>query len=154
MPLDDEQKLNIEISENEARKDFSKSERMEYALRLAEIERLKAEERMKSGKADPTQTFAQGGQGEVRDIVATKTGGCNPQLSLKSDEAGNSRTDEVVAQKLGIGSGKQFDKEKYIYENQSSLAQNSSEAGLGEVSEIVAQKVGIKHRNKSIILSK
>lgn len=80
--LDDEQKLNIEISENEARKDFSKSERMEYALKLAEIERLKAEERMKSGKADPTQTFAQFGgggnisttEGKVRDIVAAKTG--------------------------------------------------------------------------------
>ena len=92
--LDDEQKLNIEISENEARKDFSKSERMEYALKLAKIERLKAEERTKSGKAYPTETFPQGGQGEVRDIVAQKT---------------------------GIGSGKQFDKEKYIYENQSSL---------------------------------
>lgn len=121
MPLDDEQKLNIEISENEARKDFSKSERMEYALRLAEIERIKARERM-----------SEGGKGR-----------------LKSD---NLRSDEAVSQKLGIGSGKQFDKEKYIYENQSSLAQNSSEAGLGEVSEIVAQKVGIKHRNKSIIL--
>ena len=58
----------------EARKDFSKSERMEYALKLAKIERLKAEERMKSGKADPTQTFAQGERGEVRDIVAAKTG--------------------------------------------------------------------------------
>lgn len=92
--LNDEEKLNIEISENEARKDFSKSERMEYALRLAKIEGLKAEERMKSGKADPTEIFPQGKQGEVRDIVATK---------------------------LGIGSGKQFDKEKYIYENQSSL---------------------------------
>lgn len=92
--LDDEQKLNIEISENEARKDFSKSERMEYALRLAKIERLKAEERMKSGKADPTQTFAQGERGEVRDIVAAKT---------------------------GIGSGETYRKEKYIYENQSSL---------------------------------
>ena len=92
--LNDEQKLNIEISENEARKDFSKSERMEYALRLAKIERLKAEERMKSGKADPTQTFAQGERGEVRDIVAAKT---------------------------GIGSGETYRKEKYIYENQSSL---------------------------------
>lgn len=92
--LNDEEKLNIEISENEARKDFSKSERMEYALRLAKIEGLKAEERMKSGKEAPTEIFPQGKQGEVRDIVASK---------------------------LGIGSGKQFDKEKYIYENQSTL---------------------------------
>lgn len=90
--LNDEEKLNIEISENEARKDFSKSERMEYALRLAKIEGLKAEERMKSGKADPRQTFGKG-----------------------------ARTDEVVAEKLGIGSKENFRKEKYIYENQSSL---------------------------------
>lgn len=61
---------------------------------LAKIEGLKAEERMKSGKAYPTEIFPQGKQGEVRDIVASK---------------------------LGIGSGKQFDKEKYIYENQSTL---------------------------------
>lgn len=91
--LNDEEKLNIEISENEARKDFSKSERMEYALRLAKIEGLKAKERQTA-----TQ-FGGGGnisttEGKVRDVVATK---------------------------LGIGSGKQFDKEKYIYENQSSL---------------------------------
>ena len=89
--LNDEEKLNIEISENEARKDFSKSERMEYALRLAKIEGLKAEERMKSGKADPC---------------------------LNSDKG---RTDEVIAQKLGIGGKDTYRKEKYIYENQSSL---------------------------------
>lgn len=91
--LDDEQKLNIEISENEARKDFSKSERMEYALRLAEIERLKAEERQASARFGGGANFCTT-EGKVRDIVAQKT---------------------------GIGSGKQFDKEKYIYENQSSL---------------------------------
>lgn len=92
--LNDEEKLNIEISENEARKDFSKSERMEYALRLAKIEGMKAEERMKSGKADPTQTFAEGTTGEVS---------------------------KIVAEKLGIGSKENFRKEKYIYENQSTL---------------------------------
>ena len=67
---------------------------MEYALRLARIEGLKAEERMKSGKADPTQTFAEGATGEVS---------------------------KIVAEKLGIGSKENFRKEKYIYENQSSL---------------------------------
>ena len=92
--LNDEEKLNIEISENEARKDFSKSERMEYALRLAKIEGLKAEERMKSGKADPTQKSAEGTTGEVVQIVASK---------------------------LGIGSRDTYRKEKYIYENQSTL---------------------------------
>ena len=94
--LNDEEKLNIEISENEARKDFSKSERMEYALRLAKIEGLKARERQ-----------------------ATSTGGSNPHLSLKLDKA--ARTDEIVAAKLGIGGKDTYRKEKFIYENQSSL---------------------------------
>lgn len=61
-------------------------------LELAKIEGMKAEERMKSGKADPRQTFGKG-----------------------------IRTDEIVAEKLGIGSKENFRKEKYIYENQSSL---------------------------------
>nr|DAJ47508.1 MAG TPA: chromosome partitioning protein [Caudoviricetes sp.] len=68
--LTDEQKLNIEISENEVRKDFSKAERVEYARRLEKIESVKARERM-----------------------ATSTGGVNPQLSQNSAEAG--RTDEA-----------------------------------------------------------
>lgn len=72
---------------------------MEYALRLAKIEGLKAEERMKSGKADPVEIFPQGGQTFGKGV----------------------RTDEVVAEKLGIGSKENFRKEKYIYENQSSL---------------------------------
>ena len=94
--LTDEQKLNIEISENEVRKDFSKSERIEYARRLEKIEALRAKERQ-----------------------ATSTGGSNPQLCEKSHEAG--RTDEVVASKLGIGSSNTYRKEKYISDNREVL---------------------------------
>lgn len=94
--LTDEQKLNIEISENEVRKDFSKSERIEYARRLEKIETLRAKERQ-----------------------ATSTGGSNPQLCEKSHEAG--RTDEVVASKLGIGSSNTYRKEKYISDNREVL---------------------------------
>ena len=94
--LTDEQKLNIEISENEVRKDFSKAERIEYARRLEKIESVKARERQ-----------------------ATSTGGINPQLSLKSDEAG--RTDEIVAERLGIGGKDTYRKEKYIVDNADTL---------------------------------
>lgn len=89
---DAEHQLNLEISENEARKDFSKTERIDYARRLERIESLKAEKRMKIGKADPMETFP---QGTTRDIVASK---------------------------LGIGLGKQYEKEKYIADNRDSLA--------------------------------
>lgn len=75
---DAEHQLNLEISENETRKDFSKSERINYARRLERIESLKARERQ-----------------------ATSTGGSNPQLRQISDKAENERTDEIVAQKNG-----------------------------------------------------
>lgn len=88
--LTDEQKLNIEISENEVRKDFSKSERIEYARRLEKIEALKAKERMLIGKSDPTKNSAEGVAGEVASIVAEKT---------------------------GIGSKDTYKKEKYISDN-------------------------------------
>lgn len=94
--LTDEQKLNIEISENEVRKDFSKAERVEYARRLEKIESVKARERM-----------------------ATSTGGVKPQLCENSHEAG--RTDEIVAEKLGIGSSNTYRKEKYIVDNADTL---------------------------------
>ena len=87
----DEQALNLEISENEVRKDSSKSERIEYARRLERIESAKAEERMKSGVTDPVENFP---QGKVRDIVASK---------------------------LDIGSGKQYEREKFIIDNQDQL---------------------------------
>ena len=90
--LSDEQKLNIEISENEVRKDFSKAERIEYARRLEKVESLKAEERMKSGKSDPVENSPQGG-----------------------------KTRDIVAEKVGIGSSDTYRKEKYIVDNQAQL---------------------------------
>jgi ParB family chromosome partitioning protein len=74
------------------RKDFSKSERIDYARRLERIESLKAEKRMRAGKFDPMEIFP---QGATRDFVASK---------------------------FGIGSGKQYEKEKYIVDNQASLS--------------------------------
>lgn len=96
--LTDEQKLNIEISENEVRKDFSKSERIEYARRLEKIETLKAKERM-----------------------ATSTGGSNPQPVENFPQAENTKVRDIVADKVGIGSGKQYEKEKYISDNREVL---------------------------------
>lgn len=95
--LTDEQKLNIEISENEVRKDFSKAERVEYARRLEKIESVKARERM-----------------------ATSTGGANPQLVETFPQA-EGKVRDVVAEKIGIGSGRQYEKEKYIVDNADTL---------------------------------
>lgn len=95
---DAEHQLNLEISENEARKDFSKAERIDYTRRLERIESLKAKERQ-----------------------ATSTGGFNPQLMETFPQAENGAVRDIVASKLSIGSGKQFEKEKYIVESQSLL---------------------------------
>lgn len=76
------------------RKDFSKSERIDYARRLERIESLKAEKRKVA-----TQF---GGDGNISTTVGA--------------------TRDLVAYKLGIGSGKQYEKEKYIVDNQASLS--------------------------------
>lgn len=71
---DAEHELNIEISENESRKEFSKSERVDYMKRLMRIESAKAEEREKAGVAlDPVKNSAQG-SGKTREIVASAFG--------------------------------------------------------------------------------
>lgn len=91
---DAEHQLNLEISENETRKDFSKKERIDYARRLERIEKVKSEERrnltLKQNNTDKENFPLRGKEGETRDIVASK---------------------------LGIGSGKQYEKEKYIVDN-------------------------------------
>ncbi len=63
----EEQDLKVEISENEIRKEFTMTERLDYARRLQRIESIKAEERMKAGKQDPVQNSA---HGKTRDKVA------------------------------------------------------------------------------------
>ena len=57
---DAEHELNIEISENENRKAFSKSERVDYMKRLLRIEQSKADERKKSGKKDLSENSHEG----------------------------------------------------------------------------------------------
>lgn len=83
---DFEHQLRLEISENEHRKEFTFSERVEWAKRLEEVERIKAKERMAGGKENIPEQPA----GQVRDIVA--------------DQA-------------GFGSGRTYDKAKYIMEH-------------------------------------
>lgn len=46
---DKEHELNIEVSENEARKEFSRAERADYMRRMLEAEKAKAKERMSEG---------------------------------------------------------------------------------------------------------
>ncbi|MEI4618637.1 ParB N-terminal domain-containing protein, partial [Bacillus cereus] len=86
---DYEHKLKIEIGENEHRKEFTFSERMAWARELERVESAKAKERM-----------SEGGKGKENF----------PYLK-------NEQTRDIVAEKIGIGSGKQYEKAKFITEH-------------------------------------
>ena len=66
---DAEHELNIEISENDVRKAFSKSERVDYMYRLMRIEKEKARERQEAGK-DLGENFPQGGRAKDKTAAA------------------------------------------------------------------------------------
>lgn len=69
---DDEHALLMEISENECRKEFTKTERLDYARRLARIEAAKAKERMVGAHTVGVENSPQ--LGKTRDKVAQQLG--------------------------------------------------------------------------------
>lgn len=85
---DYEHQLKIEISENEERKEFTYSEKMDYAKQLERIEAKKAKERQLKG----TNLMDQGPQGK-------------------------GTTRDIVGEAVGFGSGRTYGRAKYIYEN-------------------------------------
>ncbi|HDJ7304712.1 TPA: ParB N-terminal domain-containing protein [Staphylococcus aureus] len=90
---DYEHQLKIEISENEERKAFTYSERMDYAKQLERIEAKKAKDRKTSKLKQNKETVTDQGperKGETRDIVGKAS---------------------------GFGSGRTYARAKYIYEN-------------------------------------
>lgn len=91
---DYEHQLRLEISENENRKDFTLAERLDWARRLEQVERLKAKERM-----------------------VTSTGGANPRPLQNFAEAEAGETRDKVAEAVGLGSGETYRKAKYIQEH-------------------------------------
>lgn len=76
IPEDDEETLlRMEISENEIREDFTRTERMNYIKRLDEIESKKANERRLATLNNSTVEVQNSAQrGKSRDIVAEQVG--------------------------------------------------------------------------------
>ena len=72
---DEEKLLKMEISENEVRESFTRTERMEYIKRLEEIEKKKAKERQEATRFG-SETVAQNSAepGESRKKVAEQIG--------------------------------------------------------------------------------
>lgn len=91
---DYEHQLRLEISENENRKEFTISERLEYARRLEQIERLKARER--------------------QAVAGSRNLGL-VQENFPELEKGQTR--DKVAELVGFGSGKTYEKAKFVAEH-------------------------------------
>lgn len=71
----EEQDLSIEISENEARKEFTMTERLAYARKLTEIESKKAKERQKATQFGSNTVVADSATtGKTREKVAKAVG--------------------------------------------------------------------------------
>lgn len=90
---DAEHQLKLEINENENRKEFTFSERIDWAKRLERIEREKARER----------------QGTLNNIETVSL------METLPEAKGTTR--DIVAEQSGFGSGKTFEKAKFISEN-------------------------------------
>lgn len=91
---DYEHQLKIEISENEERKEFTYSERMDYAQQLERLEAKKARDRKNANlkNSKPLDTA----QGPTREKGETR---------------------EIVGKASGFGSGRTYARAKYVYEN-------------------------------------
>ncbi|AIQ29323.1 plasmid-partitioning protein [Paenibacillus sp. FSL P4-0081] len=92
--------LQLEISENEHRRDFTFSERIAYGKKIEELERIKAKERM---TAPDKENLPEGEKGQVRDIVA---------------------------EQAGFGSGRNYDKAKFIAEHATAEIIQELDAGI------------------------
>lgn len=90
---DSEHQLKIEISENENRKEFTFSERVDWAKRLERIEKVKARERMETGG---TQNFAEGEKGEAAGITAKESGFGNKETYRQAKYIAENADEEII----------------------------------------------------------
>ena len=84
---DAEQALMMEISENECRKEFTKTERLEYARRLARLEKAKSEQ---GKRTDLAQDVVQGERNRAANAVAQTLGTNRETLRQEQFIADNS----------------------------------------------------------------
>ena len=89
--------LKGEYAENEFRKDFTVSERVEIGKALEREVRADAERRMKAGVANPVENFPQGCTGEKsRDVVAKAAGFGNGKTYEQAKSVVDSGVPELV----------------------------------------------------------
>jgi len=108
-PADAEAALNIEISENEQRDQFTFSEKMDYGLLLDEIEAAKAKDRQTEGQSLGGTIAGRGRQKD--DSIENRGSQC-----YESKKERTPQTRDVVGGKIGM-SGPQYDRAKYVAYN-------------------------------------
>lgn len=105
-PMEADEILLLEISENEQRKDFTTAERLAFAERIQAVETEKGKQRrMRKPRetADfevsncPPQTKERAEVGKVRDIVAKKAGFTSSRQMRRAQELADARPDLVEA---------------------------------------------------------
>lgn len=105
-PMEADEILQLEISENEQRKDFTTAERLAFAERIQAVETEKGKQRrMRKPRetADfevgnrPPQTKERAEVGKVRDIVAKKAGFTSSRQMRRAKELADTRPDLVEA---------------------------------------------------------
>ena len=101
--VDAEERLRLEISENEQRKDFTVSEKLEYASKIRMVEEEKARQRMSWRQNQETQKDGR---------VARPT---------HKNEDTKGRTRDAVAKSVGLGSGRQLERAEYLAKNRPDL---------------------------------
>lgn len=102
--IDAEERLRLEISENEQRKDFTVSEKLEYASKIRIVEEEKARQR-KSRR--------------YRDGLENKADGVVRPTHSEADTKGRAR--DAVAKSVGLGSGRQLERAEYLAKNRPDL---------------------------------
>ncbi len=105
---DYEHQLHCEIAENESRKDFTPSERTEYAAKLAQVESLKAKERMLLGKRvnDSTPTSPEVGVDNDDHTLPSCEG------RVKNKHHGTAAA--IIAQKVGMSESGYYRAKKVV----------------------------------------
>ncbi len=103
-PMEADEMLRLEISENEQRKDFTTSERLAFAERIQAVEKEKGKLRQvnRAKKAEQNSVVAKrppqtDESGKVRDIVARKVGFSSTTQMRRAQELAKARPDLIAA---------------------------------------------------------
>ena len=152
-PMEADEILLLEISENEQRKDFTTAERLAFAERIQAVETEKGKQRrMRKPRetADfevgncPPQTKERAEVGKVRDIVAKKAGFTSSRQMRRAQELADARPDLVEAVDKGEktigGAYQQMCKEEQGAKAVSGEPDNAASAGADKADDFICEE--------------